>query len=144
MEIRDRRCLAKMRDEAGIIVGFISGVDYASFIGNEILKRAVALTLSNIGELARSLSDEAKAQYSYIPWKAIRGARNIIAHDYDVVDFSVIWQTVTESIPELINAINRIENDLGEELFGLSEQEQNRKNILQAIENADAQNGGEQ
>ncbi|MDR2355833.1 MAG: DUF86 domain-containing protein [Clostridiales Family XIII bacterium] len=66
---------------------------------------------------------------------------NVIVHDYEEVDFSVIWQTATESIPELIAAVNRIESDLGKELFGASEREKNRQIFLQALEEADARNG---
>jgi uncharacterized protein with HEPN domain len=129
-----------MREEARVVSDFIAGVEYEAFLGNEILKRAVAQTLANIGELGRSLNDETKAQYQDVPWKAIRSTRNVIVHDYEEVDFSVIWQTVTESIPELIAAVNQIESDLGEELFGASDREKNRQTFLRALEEADAQN----
>jgi uncharacterized protein with HEPN domain len=130
-----------MREEADLINSFLADVDCESFLGNETLKRAVALTLANIGELSRSMSDDAKTQYSDTPWKAIRGARNVIVHDYGEVDFSVIWQTATESIPELIDAIERIERGIGGELFGSSEREENRQVFMQALEDADRQNG---
>jgi uncharacterized protein with HEPN domain len=38
--------------------------------------------LLQIGELVSHLSDEFKDGYQSIPWRNIRGLRNIVAHDY--------------------------------------------------------------
>jgi uncharacterized protein with HEPN domain len=37
-----------------------------------------------------------------IPWKDIIGMRNILAHQYDKVDSAVVWDAVSQDIPELI------------------------------------------
>jgi len=50
MELRDRRILSKIRDEAQLISKFIYGIDYNTFMQNEIIRRAVNMTLSNIGK----------------------------------------------------------------------------------------------
>lgn len=34
--------------------------------------------------------------------------RNIYAHDYDVIDNDIIWETITEEIPELKEKIQAI------------------------------------
>ncbi|WP_392889577.1 DUF86 domain-containing protein [Eubacterium limosum] len=39
--------------------------------------------------------------YSEIPWKQIRGIRNIFAHDYGSIDVLTIWNTINYNIPEL-------------------------------------------
>ena len=42
-----------------------------------------------------------------IPWKAIRGFRNIAAHQYDVIDFEDVYKTVTEDIPLLKRTLSQ-------------------------------------
>jgi uncharacterized protein with HEPN domain len=130
-----------MREEARLTSGFIAGMDYNAFIHNEMVKRAVTQTLANIGELTRKVSDVARKSQPEIPWPAIRKTRNVIAHDYEEVDFIEIWHTASVSIPELIAVIDRIERDLGEPLYGDREQTRNQQMIVQAIEEADAQDG---
>ena len=40
-----------------------------------------------------------------IPWKAIRGFRNIAAHQYGIIDFDDVYKTVTEDLPRLKAAL---------------------------------------
>ena len=47
------------------------------------------------------MSDEAKTRMSMIAWNAIRGMRNVLAHDYVSVDWDVIWKTATKDLPIL-------------------------------------------
>lgn len=34
--------------------------------------------------------------------------RNKIVHDYENIDFAVLWGTITKSLPELVNQIDEI------------------------------------
>jgi len=99
MELRDKRILYKIRIEARHITGFIRDMDFDAFKQNEVTKRAVAMTIANIGELVRALFDSVKSQYNDIPWAAIRQTRNVISHDYEAVNFETIWQTAFDDIP---------------------------------------------
>ena len=54
-----------------------------------------------IGELSNHLSENFKTTYSDIPWNAIRGMRNIVAHEYGNIDFEIVWETVTVEIKDL-------------------------------------------
>jgi len=72
------------------------------FIDNHIYQGNVSINLQAIGEIARHLSDVFLAKAKEIPWKQIKGQRNIIAHGYDTgVDFSKVWDMITEDIPPL-------------------------------------------
>lgn len=54
-----------------------------------------------IGELTNKLSDEFKAAHSEIPWRAIRGMRNIVAHEYGHIDTETVWETAENGTQEL-------------------------------------------
>ena len=137
MELRDRRILAKIREEARLVSEFIDGAVYDEFKQNEKTKRAVSQTLANIGELCHALSDDVKVKYRNVSWAALRKTRNIIAHAYESVDFYSIWYTAVNDIPTLVTDINAIEHDIGAELFGAKEREANYSELQKAIEEAD-------
>lgn len=59
------------------------------------------MCILQIGELSKYLTDDFKNLYSEIPWKQIRGIRNIFAHDYGSIDVLTIWNTINYNIPEL-------------------------------------------
>ena len=61
-----------------------------------------------IGELSIGLTDEFKNKHSALPWKAIRGFRNIVAHRYDTIDVETVWDIINSNIPELKEACMNI------------------------------------
>lgn len=64
--------------------------------------------LIQVSENSNKLSDYFKNQHSSIPWKAIKGLRNRIVHEYGNVDLSVIYDTVQNDIPKLIDDLKEI------------------------------------
>lgn len=47
------------------------------------------------------------ALFPGVPFRAMRGMRNIIAHAYGEVDMELVWRTATNDIDPLIEAIGR-------------------------------------
>ena len=60
-----------------------------------------AFSLAQIGELTTRLSEELQKEYADIPWKQIRGMRNLIVHDYDGINLRILESTVENDLPEL-------------------------------------------
>jgi uncharacterized protein with HEPN domain len=50
--------------------------------------------------------------YPSIPWESIMGMRNKIAHGYFDIDIDVIFDTLKNDIPPLLEVIKQIKNDL--------------------------------
>ena len=59
------------------------------------------MPLFQIGELAGALSDEYVVSARSVPWQALRGFRNSIAHDYGIVDPLWAWNSIEADIPSL-------------------------------------------
>jgi uncharacterized protein with HEPN domain len=74
---------------------YILGVNYDSFLNNQMLIDAVIRNLEIIGEAARNLPDELKNKYPELPWRNMIGLRNILIHQYFGVDESIIWEVIT-------------------------------------------------
>ena len=57
---------------------------------DEILRNAVLRQLSVVGEAASCLSDDMRGRLADIPWREIRGFRNIAVHPYFSLDWDVV------------------------------------------------------
>lgn len=108
MQHRDKITLTKILDEISIAINIMRDTSLDDFISNEILKRAVCMTVINIGELVKSLSGEFRIEYFHIPWKTIAGFRDIAAHKYQTLNMGDVYKTVTEDFPELKKNIQLI------------------------------------
>lgn len=79
------------------------GNSYEDFMSDSILRDAVSMDEFQIGELSSHLSEEFKELHkAEIPWKEIRGMRNIFAHNYLDMDTKKIWEVATVDIPVLL------------------------------------------
>ena len=69
---------------------------------------SVMFRLIQIAENSDKLTDAFKEQYKTIPWRAVKGLRNRIVHEYGNVDLSVVYDTVRNDIPELLHILEEI------------------------------------
>ena len=81
------------------------GIDEESFVGNSAFEDMLLMPVFQIGELAGGLSEEFCESCPQVPWHAIRGFRNVIAHDYGVVDPLWSWNTIQVDTPALAEAV---------------------------------------
>ena len=108
MEHRDTIILKKVLSEIKIAEDMVGDKSLVEFNGNEMLKRAVCMTVINIGELVKNLSDECRQEQREIPWKAIAGFRDIAAHKYQTLKMEDVYETVTSDFPVLYDQIKQI------------------------------------
>ena len=69
---------------------------------------ACNMCIIQIGELANRLSEEVKETHKDIPWRAIKGMRNLHAHDYENIDLEIVWNTLVEDIPALKETLEKL------------------------------------
>ena len=100
--IKDNRYyLNKMKDNTDFILEHMKEVSQDNLEGNPVLLDSMMLRLVQISEDARNLSDAFKNMTPQIPWTDIYGLRNRIVHDYGNVDLGIIYDTLTNDIPEI-------------------------------------------
>ncbi|MBO4886124.1 MAG: DUF86 domain-containing protein [Clostridia bacterium] len=102
---RNENIRLKMLTEIADIEAFTSGRAAAELTADRMWQKAVVMSLINIGELSKSFTDDYLAAMPEIPWKAIRGFRNIAAHQYGIIDIDDVYKTVMEDIPSLKAAL---------------------------------------
>jgi len=104
---RQNGLLRDILDSASNIRSYLSGVDRESFMANAEKQDAVLRRFEIIGEAASRLSPETHALFPNLPFRSMRGMRNIIAHDYGEVDLDQVWQTATHDIDSLIAELTK-------------------------------------
>ena len=108
MEHRDRIILQKVLDEIRIAQNMMGNCTPEQFRQNEMLMRAVSMTVINIGELVKNLREETRTANPQIPWKAIAGFRDIAAHKYQTLRMEDVYETVVTDFPVLKEQIEGI------------------------------------
>jgi uncharacterized protein with HEPN domain len=101
MNARDYQIINKILQEINVLEDLIEGFDLGKFIDDERTKRAACMTLINIGELTKNLTEDLKQAYGSVPWRAIAGMRDITAHKYQTLKMGDVWVTLVNDIPNL-------------------------------------------
>ena len=101
----DRYYIQKIRNDLQFIVQHMKDVDIEELNANEILLDSMLFRMIQLSENAKKLSDEYKEKRGYIPWNAKYGLRNSIVHDYGNVDLNIVFETLKNDIPELLEMI---------------------------------------
>ena len=79
-----------------------------------MMRGAVERHIEIIGEAARRISESTKQAHPEIPWRAIIGQRNVLAHEYDEILHEAVWAIATRRLPELRTALREIIPDVME------------------------------
>ena len=108
MERRDRIILEKVLGEISVAWEMMDGCSLEQFMQNEMLMRAISMTVINIGELVKNLSEETRRAYPAVPWKLIAGLRDITAHKYQTLRMEDVYETVITDFPLLKKQIEEI------------------------------------
>ena len=75
--------------------------------GNRVMQLALTRLVEIVGEAAGRVSEATRRKHADIPWARIMGMRNRLVHGYDVIDYDLLWDTVTADFLPLIAALER-------------------------------------
>ena len=101
MQRRDEIVIKKVLSEIAIGLEMLGDTDLDAFLNDEKLKRALGMTVINIGELIKNVAEETRKEYPNIPWKAVAGMRDITAHKYQTLRMEDVYTTVKEDFVTL-------------------------------------------
>ena len=101
LDVRDRRLLECIIKHCFNIEEDVSNITEEVFYNDRKTQNSVCFDILQIGELAKSLSDEIALKYNKMPWKDIKGMRDWVVHGYQSIKMSRVWKTATEDIKPL-------------------------------------------
>lgn len=97
------------------VLSYTEGLDQEAFIADELTYDATLRNVELIGEAASHIPSEVREAHPDIPWRAIVGARNRLAHGYLNVNNNIIWTIIQDAIPNLLPALQNLLNTTNED-----------------------------
>jgi uncharacterized protein with HEPN domain len=114
-EDRDAAYLWDMLHSARDAHELLAGRSLDCYLGDRLRRLALERALELVGEAARRVTETLQSAHPHIEWRSIIGLRNVLAHQYGVIDHERLYRTGTESIPRLIAALESILGEHPEE-----------------------------
>lgn len=105
----DQYYIKKVVTDLQFIMDHTVGLTQEELEENEILVDSVMFRLIQISENSDKLTDAFKQTHSSIPWRAVKGMRNRIVHEYGNVDLAIVYDTVNRDLPHLLRELKEIE-----------------------------------
>ena len=101
---RVRDILAAVR----AIEAYTEGMTFEEFAADSRTVDAVVRNLMTIGESTRWIPEPIKDAHREVPWRTLRGMRNVVVHEYFGVDSEIQWETVRTDLPPLAPKLEAI------------------------------------
>jgi len=103
--------LAHMLEAIRLARTYTEGMDKQDFLDDKRTQQAVILNLLTLGEAASHIARLYPAfcdNHPQLPWKQMRGMRNRMAHGYFDINLEIVWETISNNLPELDAAIRAV------------------------------------
>jgi len=100
--------LEHIRQAATDACSFVDGLNKEDFLNDKRTQQAVIMSLIIIGEAATKVMDGYAGfteTHTHVPWRSMRNMRNRMAHGYFDIDLDVVWETVQEWLPVLLEQL---------------------------------------
>ena len=110
--LTDLQRIEHMIENVDSLLQFSANLTIAEYSVSLEKQYAVKFAFVMLGEDAAQISDEIQSKYPAIPWRKIKGLRNIVAHAYNKTDDEIIWGTVTNDIEPLRQSLLQIKSEL--------------------------------
>lgn len=95
-------------DAIRAIQEYTLGMTFQEFKADPKTVDAVIRRLMIIGEAATHLEEGTTNMAPEIQWRQVRGMRNIIVHEYFGVSERIVWDTVREDLPGIVEPLKRL------------------------------------
>jgi len=105
---RDKEYMIDIVESAKLAIAYLGEKSREDFFLDSQCQDAVVRRIEIIGEAARRISDETRSEYTELPWSDMIGMRNLMIHEYDDIDIAIVWETVKNDLPLLIDSLEKI------------------------------------
>ena len=96
-----------------LIYRYSEGLSKEEFYKNQEKQDVLIHRLEIMGEASKRLSDEIIDSFLDVPWKQIKGMRDVLIHQYDDIMLEIVWETAQKRIPEIEHNLRKIKNIIG-------------------------------
>lgn len=103
MSPRDRESLERLVVCVAAVDAYVarSGENWPR---DEMAVDAIAKRIEEIGEVAKRISPATLVSMPSVNWRGVKGIREVLVHDYDMVDVDLLVEVVRNNLPGLRKA----------------------------------------
>ncbi|WP_434686827.1 HepT-like ribonuclease domain-containing protein [Pseudanabaena minima] len=98
---RDQESLIDISTAIKRIQRYTDKISRLDLESNDEKLSAVLYQIAIIGEATKRLSQTFRQQHPEIAWREMAGMRDVIVHEYDQLDFDVVWDIVENKLSSL-------------------------------------------
>ena len=96
------------REAAQEALGFVKGMGYREFQENRLVQCAVLRCLEVLGESLGKVGEDTRRSNPEIPWRQVVDLRNRLIHGYYDINLKLVWRSLSDEIPPLLERIDRL------------------------------------
>ena len=111
MHMDDQTRLRHMLEAAREAMDMARGQQRVDLNTDRKLCLSLVHLLEVFGEASKGVSPAFRQEHSDLPWRKIAGMRDRLIHGYFDVNLDIVWQTVTEDLPVLIDELENLTVD---------------------------------
>lgn len=100
--------LADIAERCDRISRYVADMDETAWASDDLTQDAVVRNLEVIGEAVKRLPMDVREANPDVPWQDIAGLRDILIHEYEGVDFAIVWDVAVNEIPLLSEVVNSL------------------------------------
>jgi uncharacterized protein with HEPN domain len=93
------------------IKSYTHGIRFEQFVADAKTCDAVVRNFEIIGEAANALPDSFTTAHPEIHWRRVVGLRNRLIHGYFGVDYSIVWNIITQFLDGFITELEKLRFD---------------------------------
>ena len=112
-QLSDKARLNHILDAITAIEEYVKDISYKEFSYSSEKTFATVKQLEIIGEAANRISNHTRNLDLTIEWSEIIGLRNILIHDYYIIDHSIIWEIIDEDLLKFKSQIEALLKSIG-------------------------------
>lgn len=92
---------------ARLIGSYFQTSTEANFVADTEKQDAIIRRMEIIGEATAHLTEKTRQAVPELPFRKMRGMRNIVAHDYANVDLKIVWEVATVHVAQIREALEK-------------------------------------
>lgn len=100
--------LRHMRDHAQEAVDMLGDKTLDELRSDRMLQLALVQLIEIVGEAASQAPAAVRDAHPAIPWQLAADMRNKLIHGYDLIEYTIVYDTVTEDLPHLVQQLDAI------------------------------------
>ena len=92
---------------------FVAGMSYDDFAEDQKTVFAVIQGFEIIGEASKNIPIDIQKIYPEVDWQSMMKMRDLLIHHYFGTQYSILWDTIKNRLPGLIEILPKILHDYG-------------------------------